>query len=96
MTPSIELTEADLRYRNPSINHAVDQAVELHSATTDDSSVIDKLEHYLREWYSSISPRYVDIVSDFAGQEFFLLDGEALVQSIFSDPMLDLGGSKGG
>jgi hypothetical protein len=35
-------------------------------------------------------------VSDFAGQEFFLLNGEALLQSVFNDPMLDLDGSKGG
>jgi hypothetical protein len=96
MTPSIELTEADPRYRNPSIDQPIDQPSELHSATADNSTAIDKLENDLKEWYSSISPRYVDLVSDFAGQEFFLLDGEALVQSIFNDSMLDLGGSKGG
>ena len=55
-----------------------------------------KLEEHLKTWYDAISPRYVDLVSDFAGQEFFLLDGEALVQSIFNDRMLDLAGSKGG
>src|SRR5271169_1235448 len=55
-----------------------------------------KLEEYLKIWYDRISPRYVDLVSDFAGQEFFLLDGEALLQCIFNDPMLDLAGSKGG
>jgi hypothetical protein len=65
MTPSIEVTEADPRYRNPSIDQAVDQASELHSATTHNSSVINKLENDLKEWYSSVSPRYVDLVSDF-------------------------------
>jgi hypothetical protein len=54
------------------------------------------LEEHLKRWYDDISPRYVDLVSDFAGQEFFLLDGEALLQYLFNDPMLDLAGSKGG
>jgi hypothetical protein len=69
-------------------------------AVLDDLSVqaseIRNLEEGLRKWYSGISPRYVDLVSDFAGQEFFLLDGEALLQSVFNDPMLDLGGHAGG
>jgi hypothetical protein len=47
-------------------------------------------------WYDGLSPRYVDLVGDFAGQEFFLLDGEALMQRVFNDRMLDLAGSKGG
>ena len=55
-----------------------------------------QMEESLNAWYTTISPRYVDLVSDFAGQEFFLLDGEALMQYIFKDPMLDLAGSKGG
>lgn len=53
-------------------------------------------ESGLRKWYSHISPRYIDLVSDFAGQEFFLLDGEALSQSVFDDPMHDPGGPSGG
>ena len=69
-------------------------------AVLDDLSVqaskIGSLEKGLSSWYSKISPRYVDLVSDFAGQEFFLLDGEALLQSVFNDPMLDLGGRAGG
>ena len=60
------------------------------------SSKFTKLEELLKIWYRSISPRFVDLVSDFAGQEFFLLDGEARIQSIFNEPMLDLAGSKGG
>jgi len=59
-------------------------------------SEFTKLEEYLKIWYGRISPRYVDLVSDFAGQEFFLLDGEALMQCVFNDRMLDLAGSKGG
>jgi hypothetical protein len=59
-------------------------------------TAIDALETDLKVWYTAISPRYVDLVSDFAGQEFFIVDGEAVIQSIFNDPMLDLGGSKGG
>jgi hypothetical protein len=60
------------------------------------SSDFTELEEHLKTWYDGISPRYVDLVSDFAGQEFFLLDGEALVQRIFNDPMLDLAGSNRG
>lgn len=66
------------------------------SLTPTPSFDLPKLEEHLKTWYDGISPRYVDLVSDFAGQEFFLLDGEALVQRIFNDPMLDLAGSKGG
>jgi hypothetical protein len=62
---------------------------------TPDSN-LTHLEQHLKSWYDDISPRYVDLVSDFAGQEFFLLDGEALLQYLFNDPMLDLAGSKGG
>jgi len=60
------------------------------------SSELTKLEELLKTWYSAISPRFVDLVSDFAGQEFFLLDGEALIQCVFNEPMLDLASSKGG
>jgi hypothetical protein len=56
----------------------------------------DKLDKDLMIWYGGLSPRYVDLVGDFAGQEFFLLDGEALLQRVFNDRMLDLAGSKGG
>jgi len=59
-------------------------------------SKITILEEYLRFWYEGVSPRYVDLVNDFAGQEFFLLDGEALLQYVFNDRMLDLAGSTGG
>lgn len=55
-----------------------------------------KLDERLKTWYGALLLRYVDLVSDFAGQEFFLLDGEALMQFIFKDCMLDLGGPKGG
>jgi hypothetical protein len=55
-----------------------------------------KLDKDLKIWYAGLSPRYVDLVSDFAGQEFFLLDGEALMQRVFNDRMLDLAGSAGG
>jgi hypothetical protein len=71
----------------------IDPAIEFKGA---DSKSTGSFENELNKWYGEISPRYVDLVSDFAGQEFFLLDGEALVQSVFNDPMLDLGESKGG
>jgi hypothetical protein len=75
-----------------------------HPSVQDESDIITPvpdsslthLEDHLKTWYEEISPRYVDLVSDFAGQEFFLLDGEALLQYLFNDPMLDLAGSKGG
>lgn len=59
-------------------------------------SEFTKLDEYLKIWYGGLSPRYVDLVSDFAGQEFFLLDGEALTQSVFNDCMLHLAGTRGG
>jgi hypothetical protein len=61
-----------------------------------DRHIHKNLEQGLDVWYNSDNPRYVDLVSDFAGQEFFILDGEALLQTVFRDPMLDLGGKKGG
>jgi hypothetical protein len=66
--------------------------------TPDPSSKFTKFEDFLNSWYGAISSfsRYVDLISDFAGAEFFLLDGEALMQYVFNDRMLDLAGSKGG
>jgi hypothetical protein len=64
--------------------------------TISPEDILKILEEGLKTWYSQISLRYVDLVGDFAGQEFFLLDGEALLQTIFNDPMLDLGGRSGG
>jgi hypothetical protein len=61
-----------------------------------DRHIHENFERVLDDWHNSDKPRYVDLVSDFAGQEFFILDGEALLQTVFRDPMLDLGGTKGG
>jgi len=62
----------------------------------EESTILTSMPFTFSQMDSTISPRCVDLVSDFAGQEFFLLDGEALIQHIFNDPMLDLAGSKGG
>jgi hypothetical protein len=56
----------------------------------------ERLGEALNTLYNAECPRYVDLVSDFAGQEFFILDGEALLQNIFRDPLLDLGRKRGG
>ena len=50
----------------------------------------------LDECYSGMYFRYVDLVGDFAGQEFFLVDGESLLQTVFNEPTLDLGLPMGG
>jgi hypothetical protein len=61
-----------------------------------DMHIHEKLGKALNTLHNADSARYVDLVSDFAGQEFFILDGEALLQNIFRDPLLDLGGTRGG
>lgn len=42
-----------------------------------------------------MSTRYVDLVRDFAGQESFVVDSEAVLQALFNDGTLDLGGGGG-
>lgn len=57
---------------------------------------IEALDSHLNKWYHQTFSRYVDLVGDFAGQEFIVVDGEGLLQFVFNDPTLDLGGSRGG
>src|SRR5438046_9481521 len=80
----------------PSIDEIPPDRDKLVILTPNPYSKFTKLEEYLKIWYGRISSHYVDLVSDFTGQEFFLLNGEALMQCIFNDRMLDLAGSKGG
>ena len=40
-------------------------------------------------WYAKLSSRLVDLVGDFAGANLFLLEGDSLLLTIFSDPGLD-------
>ena len=57
---------------------------------------METFDLFLSKWYREISSRYMDLVGDYAGQEFFVVDGEAVLQTIFNDDTLDLGGARGG
>ena len=43
------------------------------------------------EYWAKQSPRWLDIVGDYAGQELFVVDGDALVQYCLDDALLALG-----
>ena len=44
------------------------------------------------KWYQSLRPRTLDLVGDYAGQELFLVEGDALLLKCFSDKRIDFGG----
>lgn len=43
----------------------------------------------LEIWFSSLRSRLVDLVGDYAGQELFLVEGDSLLLTCFSDSRLD-------
>ncbi|GFG16677.1 uncharacterized helicase C694.02 [Aspergillus udagawae] len=43
----------------------------------------------MREWYASLSSQVLDLVSDYAGQELFCLEGDSVVLQCLDDPALD-------
>jgi ATP-dependent RNA helicase DDX60 len=49
------------------------------------------------EWYTTTSHmgRWLDIIGDYAGDELFLLEGDALLSSVLDDPLLALGKEDG-
>ncbi|KAH8110039.1 hypothetical protein DFH11DRAFT_1806074 [Phellopilus nigrolimitatus] len=65
------------------------------------SSVLDKLPtknasdalHLVDQWYSKTSrkSRWMDLIGDYAGNETFVLDGDALIQVVLNDPLIALG-----
>ena len=45
--------------------------------------------HLLSTWYGQLPARRVDLVSDYAGKELFLIDGDSLLLRCFDDPKID-------
>lgn len=43
----------------------------------------------LSAWYSTLHPLHVDLVGGYAGAEFFLIEGDSLLRSVFSDTRID-------
>jgi hypothetical protein len=52
----------------------------------------DKKPSNIGDWYSQVSSRFVDLVSDYAGKETFLVEGDSLLLECFSDPRIDFDG----
>ncbi|KAI0703425.1 hypothetical protein BC835DRAFT_1024109 [Cytidiella melzeri] len=63
------------------------EPVSLHSEST-----IDAIRYFDSAWYGALSrkARWMDLVGDYAGNEPFVIDGDSLLQLIFSDKMLAL------
>ena len=43
-------------------------------------------------WYESLRPRILDLVSDYAGRELFLIEGDSLLLDCFNDERIDFEG----
>ncbi|CAG7849772.1 Uncharacterized helicase C694.02 [Serendipita indica DSM 11827] len=54
-------------------------------------TIPDALEELNKKWFTSLKPRWVDIIGSYAGKELFLVDGDALIQTVLDDPLLELG-----
>jgi hypothetical protein len=56
-----------------------------------------RIEEALRQldtdWFTKLRPRWVDIIGSYAGKELFLVDGDALIQVVLDDRLLQLGRS---
>ncbi|KAF8325454.1 uncharacterized protein EI90DRAFT_3128818 [Cantharellus anzutake] len=52
-------------------------------------------QHFCCSTWTKRGGRMLDIVGDYAGQELFLLDGDALLQLVLDDPLLALGKDSG-
>jgi hypothetical protein len=49
-------------------------------------------ENSVLNWYGSILSRRVDLVSDYAGSELFIVEFDSLLLKCFSDPKLNFSG----
>ncbi|KAM0753759.1 P-loop containing nucleoside triphosphate hydrolase protein [Meredithblackwellia eburnea MCA 4105] len=52
---------------------------------------VQALNELDRTWYTKLVPRFIDVIGDFAGQELFICDGDAVVQYVLDDELLALG-----
>ncbi|RPA99632.1 P-loop containing nucleoside triphosphate hydrolase protein [Choiromyces venosus 120613-1] len=43
----------------------------------------------IREWYDKLQPIRVDLVGDYAGEEFFVIEGDSLLRWVFADERID-------
>jgi hypothetical protein len=43
-------------------------------------------------WYGRLQSRRVDLVGDYAGNEYFIIDGDSLLRHCFTDPRIDFKG----
>ena len=41
------------------------------------------------KWYNGRNPRFVDLVSDYAGREVFLIEGDSMLRDCFADELID-------
>ena len=41
------------------------------------------------KWYNGRNPRFVDLVSDYAGREVFLIEGDSMLRDCFADDLID-------
>ncbi|PVG01333.1 P-loop containing nucleoside triphosphate hydrolase protein, partial [Serendipita vermifera] len=55
--------------------------------------IADALRQLDTEWFTKLRPRWVDIIGSYAGKELFLVDGDALIQVVLDDRLLQLGRS---
>ncbi|CAG8755393.1 1721_t:CDS:2, partial [Acaulospora colombiana] len=58
-----------------------------------DDQMAEALRQLDTEWFTKLRPRWVDIIGAYAGKELFLVDGDALIQVVLDDRLLQLGRS---
>ena len=56
----------------------------MDNVTTEDQDVL--------KWYNGRNPRLVDLVSDYAGREVFLIEGDSMLRDCFADDLIDFNG----
>lgn len=55
------------------------------------TSISEAHKEQSTHWFDHLKPRWVDIIGSYAGKELFVVDGDALIQSVLDDPLLALG-----
>lgn len=49
-------------------------------------------ESAILSWYDERAPRLLDLVGDYAGKELFVVDGDSLLRTAWSDDKIDFSG----
>ena len=49
-------------------------------------------ESAILAWYDDRAPRLLDLVGDYAGKELFVVDGDSLLRTAWSDDKIDFSG----